>query len=135
MRHRTIKMRLMASHGISLLSPAAYSAPSHGGTVWGPTRSLTPPTGPSPGQTTLHASGMESEQAGRREQRGQLWSRAPSPAEPWSMCSPALHCGCPCPDPCAPSASTGQPSHDQPPTTFCCHWGLLPQGPAWPATW
>lgn len=80
----------MASHSISLLPPAAYSAASHGGTVWDPTRSLTPSAGTSPGQTTLHASGIESEQAGRREQTGQLWSRAPSPAEPQSIRLPQL---------------------------------------------
>lgn len=87
MQHRTMKMRL-ASHGISLLPPAAHSAPSHGGTLWGPTRPLTAPAGTSPGQTTLHASGMQ--EAGRREQTGQLWSRAPSPAEAWSICVPQL---------------------------------------------
>lgn len=66
MRHRTMNT---ASHGISLLPLAAYGTPSHGGTLWSPTRSLTPPAGTSPGQTTLHASGMESEQAGRREKQ------------------------------------------------------------------
>lgn len=48
MRHRTVKLRL-ASHGICLLLPAAYSTPSHGGTLWGPTRPLAPLAGTSPG--------------------------------------------------------------------------------------
>lgn len=66
MRHRTVKMGL-ASYGICLLLPAAYSTPRDGGTLWGPTGAFTPLAGTSPGQTTLHASGMKPEQAGKRE--------------------------------------------------------------------
>lgn len=57
-----MKLRL-ASHGIFLVPPAAYSALSHGGTLWDPTGTLTSLAGTSPGQITLHAPGMESEQA------------------------------------------------------------------------
>lgn len=48
---------------------------------------------------------------------------------------PALNGGYPCSDPRAAGAPIGQPSYDQPPATHCCHWRLLPQGPARPATW
>ncbi|XP_045239599.2 forkhead box protein P3 isoform X15 [Macaca fascicularis] len=76
------------------------------------------------------------------------WGNLPGPrSSRWGSCllfllepyatiaAAALNGGCPRPDPCAAGAPPGEPSHDQPPTTHHCHWGLLPQGPAWPPTW